>query len=158
MKRYQNLSLRKPELLSANRRKGCRKETVDEHLTNFVDVFAKHPFEPHRIRNQDETGFSKVPTSFKVIAEQGSSVGQYASAECGPLVTMGMAISATNQSIPPFYLLPRKNIKSIFLDNATVGFANGCGWMATADFVKYMLHFIKHTNTSKENPFLFGDG
>lgn len=79
------------------------------------------------------------------------------SAERGTNVTMTIAVSATGQSIPPFYLFPQKNMKSSFLYNASpgsVGYANTSGWMTSLDFIKYMHHFIKHTNASTNNPFL----
>ncbi|KAL1489881.1 hypothetical protein ABEB36_013809 [Hypothenemus hampei] len=38
MKRHGNLSLRRPELISANRRNGFRKETVAEFFTNLGAV------------------------------------------------------------------------------------------------------------------------
>jgi len=132
---------------------------VDAFFTLLGTVFDETHFEPHRIWNMDETGCPTVSTkTTKVIAEKGARrVGTKTSAERGTTVTMALAINATGQSIPPFYIFPRKNIQRVFMDNASPGsidVATESGWITAVKFVKYMVHFIKHTNASKESPIL----
>lgn len=156
MKRNPTLSLRKPTPTSLARSKGFCKESVEEFFTNYSPFAQNYP--PNRIYNADETNCPTVATKpGKVVAEKGSAVGRMASGEKGTNVTMCLAVNAAGESIPPFYLFPRKNMQRYFMDNATpgsVGYANGSGWMDTEHFIKYFNHFIQHTLASKDNPLL----
>lgn len=144
MKRHTILSLRKPAPLSIFRAKGFSTNL----FANLMSVYD----------NIDETGFPTVPPKpGKVIAEKGSRVGKAAGAERGTNVSMCIGVSASGQSIPPFFLFPRKNWKSMYMDNATpgaVGFANDSGYMTRPNFIEFFEHFIKHTYASKDDPIL----
>lgn len=77
--------------------------------------------------------------------------------ERGTNVSMALSVSATGQSIPPFYLFPRLKMKETYMTHASqgsVGIANGCGWMTSNEFENYMEHFIKHTGARKGSPTL----
>lgn len=105
----------------------------------------------------DETGFSTVPSKVgKVIAVKDmKKVGQMTSQERGTMVTMALAANAAGNTIPPFFLFPRKNMQTTFLENASigsVGFANESGWMKQDEFIKFIAHFIKHSNATKNSP------
>lgn len=69
----------------------------------------------------DETGFSTVPTKVgKVISQKCvKRVGTMTSQERGTLVKTALAVNALGNSIPPFFLFPRKNMQTIFLENAS---------------------------------------
>lgn len=159
MKRHTELSIRTPEQTSLNRVKAFCKENVDTFFGHLKSVISPTPFPSDRIYNMDETGFSTVPSKVgKVISLKGQKrVGRISSAERGPMVTMALAVNAYGNSIPPFFLFPRKNMKSYFMDNTSpdaVGFANDSGWMQQNEFVKFMEHFIKHSHSSKQSPTL----
>ncbi|XP_049315676.1 uncharacterized protein LOC125779127 [Bactrocera dorsalis] len=157
MKRHKNLSLRTPEQVSQSRAKRFSKENVDAFFANLSSVLGKTPFEPHRIWNMDETGCPTVPTrSVKTIARKGQKqVGSSTSAEKGTNVSLALAVSASVQSIPPFFLFPRVNMKEIFMTHAShgaVGVANGSGYMNSDVFPQFMRHFIKHTGANADSP------
>lgn len=162
MKRHRELALRTPEQTSLNRVKAFCKDNVEMFFENFVRTMdsAGIPYaDGHRIYNMDETGFSTVPSKVgKVIALKGSRrVGKIESAERGTMITMALTVSADGNSIPPFFLFPRKNWQTFFLDNTstgTAGTANESGWMTQADFVKFMRHFIRFAKPSREAPVL----
>lgn len=107
----------------------------------------------------DETGFSTVPSKIsKVIALKGlRREGQMEGAERGTIITMALTVSANGNSVPPFFLFPRKNMQATFLDNVsngTVGFANDSGWMQQAEFVRFIRHFIRSVKPSPDSPVL----
>jgi len=158
VKRHGRLSLLKPTPTSANRAKAFNKVNVDNFFSLLKSVLDEHPYPSNRIWNADETGFPTVPTKpVKIVAAKGSRASSHASAERGTNVTMTIAVSAAGDTIPPFYLYPRKNMQSTYLYNATsnaVGYANGSGWMTSNDFIEFMKHFIKFAHASKENPIL----
>ncbi|XP_039947759.1 uncharacterized protein LOC120766387 [Bactrocera tryoni] len=104
----------------------------------------------------DETGCPTVPTRpVKTIARKGQKqVGSSTSAEKGTNVSLALAVSASGQSIPPFFLFPRVNIKEIFMTHAShgaVGVANGSGYMNSDVFPQFMRHFIKHTGANADS-------
>jgi len=159
MDRHPNLSLRTPEQVSQNRAKSFNRKSVDSFFDNLRAVMDEVQFETLRIWNMDECGLPTVPTKVtKVIAGKGEKrIGTSTSAERGTNVTLALSVSAAGQSIPPFYLFPRKNMKQIYMTHATqgsLGFANGSGWMTSEDFLRYMEHFIKHTGAQAGTPTL----
>lgn len=159
MHRRPTLALRTPEQISANRAKAFSEENVNSFFANLGSVLSEQNFEPHRIWNVDETGSPTVPTKVvRVLAKKGARrVGQKTSAERGTNVSLAAAVSATGQTIPSFYIFPRKNMQKNFMENAapgSVGVATDSGWMNAEIFVKYMAHFIKHAAATKESPIL----
>ena len=82
-------------------------------------------------------------------------MGQIASGERGTLVTMCCCINALGQALPPVYIFPRVNFKSLMLHGApeqSLGLANSSGYMTKECFPKVLAHFMKHMNISPTNP------
>lgn len=159
MLRHKNLSLRTPQQTSLNRVKAFCRENVDLFFRNLDAVFAKTSFGPSDIWNMDETGFTTVPNNIgKILSLKGlKRVGQITSAERGSLMTLALAVSASGNSIPPFYIFPRKKMSPTYMEYASkesVGYANGSGWMQQDEFGKFMHHFIKYSRSSIEAPTL----
>ena len=79
------------------------------------------------------------------------------SGERGSLVTIAVAVSATGNVVPPFFIFPRVHFRDNFLKCAppgSSGSANPSGWMKESHFLEYLEHFVKHTKCSKEKPIL----
>ncbi|XP_055308969.1 uncharacterized protein LOC129572878 [Sitodiplosis mosellana] len=159
MKRHPNLSLRKPQQVSANRSKAFNKENVDGFYKNLSDVLAANEYEPHRIWNMDECGMPTVPTkAVKQIAEKGQKqVATTTSAERGTNVSLALAANAYGNTVPAFFIFPKAYMREIYLTHAghgATGDANGSGYMTSDTFVKWMKHFIVHSGAKKGSPTL----
>lgn len=159
MKRHRELTLRMPEQTSINRVRSFCKANIGMFFKNFGQLMDVHHFATTNIYNMDECGFSTVPTKIgKIIAMKGQRhVGKLEAAERGTMITMALTVNAAGNHLPPFFLFPRKNMQSAFLDNfssGTAGFANGSGWMCQPEFLRYMRHFIIFAKPSLESPVL----
>lgn len=111
-----------------------------------------------RIYNLDETGLSTVQTPQKVLADSTTRrLNKVTSAERGQLVTACCIISSSGTYLPPVMVFPRHNFKPWMLKgapNGTLGLANPSGWMTSDIFPEVLKHFIKHSNTTPDNPSL----
>ena len=109
----------------------------------------RHKFEAKDIWNVDETGVTTVQTPQKVVASTGTKqIGSLTSGERGELVTVCAAVSASGQSIPPFFIFPRVKYRDHFIrgaPNGSEGAAHRSGWMTEDNFLKYLQHFVHHT-------------
>jgi len=108
--------------------------------------------------NLDETGCTTVQKVPKVVSKKGAKqVGQVTSRERGELVTLCGIISATGVALPPVYIFPRKNYRSVLMHGApegSLGLVNASGWMTSVNFVKVLDHVIKFTGCSTQNPII----
>ena len=81
------------------------------------------------------------------------------SAERGENVTLLCFVSASGQTIPPVYVLPRvKAPERMFhvskLPPGCVGLAHRSGWMTADNFYLSIQHFQRQVNATLENPVL----
>ncbi|XP_004207287.1 uncharacterized protein LOC101240724 isoform X1 [Hydra vulgaris] len=79
------------------------------------------------------------------------------SAERGNNVTMGAAINATGNSIPPLLVFPRAKFKEHMLNNCppgNVGAADKSGLSNEVIFLQFLEHFINNVRPSIEKPVL----
>ncbi|EDW77184.1 uncharacterized protein Dwil_GK22069 [Drosophila willistoni] len=154
MQRHSELTLRTPEQTEMNRVKAFCKPNVDNFFENLSRLIDVHNFDGCSIYNMNESGFSTVPTKIgKVIALK----GQLEAAERGTMVTLALTVCANGNTVPPFFLFPKKKMERTFLDNVSpgiAGFANDSGWMGQPEFVRYIRHFIKFVKPSKDRPVL----
>jgi hypothetical protein len=68
-----------------------------------------------------------------------------------------MAVTASGNSIPPFFVFPRNNLRDYSIANGPeggVGSANKSEWMTGNYFIFFMEHFIKNTWVKKDKPTL----
>lgn len=95
-------------------------------------------------------------TATKGVAVKGSKqVCQMTSGERGTLLTACCFISGSGNTLPPALIFPRKIFKPFMTSTSlsgTLGLAHPSGWMTKELFVEVMAHFIKWTQSSKDNP------
>lgn len=125
----------------------------------FTFILYREKFSPQDVYNLDETGFTTVQVPSKVVSTRGKKqVGAVTSAERGELVTLVCAVNATGNSVPPFYIFPRKRWNDAFLVGAVAGAkgtASGTGWITSEIFSQiYLPFFIAHTRCTKDRPVL----
>ncbi|XP_022214882.2 uncharacterized protein LOC111069223 [Drosophila obscura] len=149
IRRHSELALRSPKQNSIHteyRVKAFCKKTVDIFFRNFGQLLDEHHFEATHIYNMDESGFSTC-----------RHVGKIQAAERRTMITIALTVNATGNSIPPFFLFPRKEMQTSFLDNVssgTVGFANGSGRMCAPELERYIRHLVACVKPTPASPIL----
>ena len=91
-------------------------------------VLDQYHFQPYNIYNVDETGVTTVQKPDRIIAEKGlKQVGAITSGERGKLVTITVAVNASGNMIPPFFIFPRARFHGYFLAKGPAGIAVPAG-------------------------------
>jgi hypothetical protein len=162
-RRHPELSLRKPEAVSAQRASGFNRVKVNrfyEVLESIVFTSdGKCIVPPESIYNADESGYTIVQKPHKVMAKTGKkNVGQITSGERGKTITTVCCMSAAGQYVPPLFIFPRKNMKASLTNNAPPGSIGTCtpsGWINEEKFTMWFKHFIKTVQPQvRESPTL----
>ena len=152
--RHTDLAVRQTQGTNLSRAVGFNKAKVDEFFTLYGEVHGAHAFTPSRMWNMDETGITNVHKPGKIVATKGvRQVSKMTSGERGSTVTVICAMNATGSHMPPMFIFPRKRMVDTLMTGAppqSVGYASSSGWTDADLFIKWLQHFVKCTNASKE--------
>ena len=96
----------------------------------------------------DKTGVTTVRKPDRIIGRRGTKqVGAITSPERGTLITKVGAISASGNSITPYFIFPRVKFQKHFFNGAppgSKGGANPSRWMTAEHFLDFLKHFVEH--------------
>ena len=155
--RNKNVSVRKPEPTSLSRIYGMNRFDVDRFFNNLKELYDQNHYDAGQIFNMDETGFTSVPPSSKILAPKGQKqVGIAVSAERGRTVTFVCCFSAMGMYVSPMIIFPRVHMNSQLMRGApagSIGESAKSGWINKELFLKWMKHFIRHVRPSQDNRF-----
>ncbi|GFO13417.1 tigger transposable element-derived protein [Plakobranchus ocellatus] len=156
MKHNPTLSLRKPQPTILVRITAFNEANVDASLDKLVDVYNLHNIQPCDIWNIDETDVTTVQTPERIISRRGrKQVSFFVSAERGTFFTVVGTISASGNTVPPFFVFARVHFKDFLLEQAPPGssdISNRIGWMQEDSFQLCLKHFAVHARCTKDRP------
>jgi len=111
LRRYPELSLRRPEATSMARLSGFNKVQVSRFFNILRAEMETKKFDAEHIFNIDETGITTVQTPGHIVARRGSKqIGRVVSADKGTTTTVACSMSAAGAFVPPLFLFKRKKI------------------------------------------------
>ncbi|XP_023312650.1 uncharacterized protein LOC111692771 [Anoplophora glabripennis] len=152
MKRNRQLSISCAQPTSLSRATSFNLTNVNIFFDNLAKILDREHFEAKDIYNVDETGVTTVQKPDRVVTRKGMrQVGALTSAERGTLVTITVAVNAIGNATPPMFIFPRLRYQEHFVRDGPVGCigsGNASGWMQEEQFVIFLTHFQKYTNSS----------
>ena len=148
LKRWPQLSERKPEHLSRKRAEGVTRPVVDAWINTVGKAFEKYGLNEYcgdelakRLWNADETGLCLDATSKKVLARRGvKAVYEVGGGSGREYITVLGCGSADGVKLPPFVIYKAKNFWSRWTKDGPAGATYGVsdsGWMEKANFCQW---------------------
>ncbi|XP_046350086.2 MFS-type transporter clz9-like [Haliotis rufescens] len=160
LKRWPDLSVKKPRSLEIQRANATSEETVTHYFNELGHIMDKFNLRtcPHRIYNVDEKGLVENHTPPSVVTSSQSTPAAVTTSRCSTTTVIACG-SATGCCIPPFFVFQGKSMSEKLLTGSTPGAAgtvSDSGWSNTETFQHYLTeHFLKHAvAASADSPLL----
>lgn len=155
-KRHPSLSIRSPEPMSVPKASPCTTRHVEMFYSKLKEIMERHRFKPEDVWNVEEIGVTTAQRADRVVIRKALvPLGPVSSADRGPLVSVACVVSASGNTIPPYFVFPRVQFREHFLNGSPVGSSGGAnlnGWMREEQFVHFLQHFTRQTKRSPERP------
>lgn len=157
MKRWPQISVKKPESLSAGRAMGMNEQVV----SNWFNMYAKTLDElgiadlPAHIWNTDESGLQDHFTSDKVVAEKERPCYKINASEKGQTTTVLATFNAVGQYCPPMIIFKGKRLKSewcVGSSACTIVRVSDNGWITSELFLQWGQMFVKNLPKDDTRP------
>nr|XP_022297142.1 uncharacterized protein LOC111106665 [Crassostrea virginica] len=157
--RHPCLSLRKPEGLSAARGTMLNPNVITEYFTKLGDLMDRLNIKskPQQIFNADETGFSTVHQTSKVVGRKGKkAIHAKTSGERGENITVLCCVNAEAHVLPPMVIFKGKRISQALMSNAPKNTLFACSKSSFIDGELFGMWFEKIflPNISPQRPVL----
>ncbi|XP_048252703.1 MFS-type transporter clz9-like [Haliotis rufescens] len=160
MKRWPDLSVKKPRSLEIQRAKATSEETITHYFNELGHIMDKYNLKtcPHRIYNVDEKGLMEHHTPPSVVTSSQSTPAAVTTSRSSTTTVIGCG-NASGSSIPPYFVFKGKRMREELLSGSTPGAAgtvSDSGWSNTEIFQHYLTeHFLKHAvAASADSPLL----
>ncbi|CAH0550237.1 unnamed protein product [Brassicogethes aeneus] len=145
---------RHPTLKTTLETDSLNKEKSAYYFNKLKEIIRNHKLEPNRIWNMDETGIPTLQIYNGCIDQE---VGKSNAQEYGRLITMALAVSASGDFTPPYFLAPDESIKELLIssgpENCRVE-TNALGWMEADHFYNFLNQLSDHTQSSPDDKIL----
>lgn len=163
MKSHPELSLRKPEGLSAARAMGCNKEVVLKWFAMYSETVEKLGIgdNPSHVWNCDETGLQDIFIPKKVVGERSSSSYQITSGEKGETTTVLAGFNGVGLYTPLLVLFKGKRMKpewAVGSPKDTIIRMTDNGWITSDTFTDWAQAFVNFVPKDGKPHLLLLDG
>ncbi|XP_061164987.1 uncharacterized protein LOC133173937 [Saccostrea echinata] len=157
--RHPCLSLRKPEGLSAARGTMLNPNVISDHFTKLGDLMDRLNIKskPQQIFNADETGFSTVHQTSKIVGRKGKkAIHAKTSGERGENITVLCCVNAEAHALPPMVIFKGKRISQALMSSAPRNTLFACSKSSFIDGELFGIWFEKIflSNLSPQRPVL----
>lgn len=158
MKRYPELSLKKPEHLQKARKDARKSFIVYDFYDMLKRVIQENYLEskPEYIYNCDESGFQSDPSRMRGIGEKGKPLTRVSGGSGRESTTVLACVSADGQVLPPLIVFKGAAVQARWTSEnsypGTLYAATKNGWMEEPVFYNWLAKsFIPHVNKLRED-------
>jgi len=155
LKRHPDISIQR-----SGATREARRSTFNEHhegvfFENYENILNRRDMPSSRIYCMDEVEVHTVLKPGKVVTATGVKQEEFVlSAGSGELVTVVVAASAVGSTLPPMFIFPREIDSDQRGPTGSIATGNESGCQTADTLLLFLKHFVKHTDSSKDNPAL----